>query len=453
MRCRVQRVATRPVFTVVREQNVGSATAVAGMCVANDLVMDNTESPPPPVAALSGKGRPKGGWSLGRPFGVQIVADYSLLLIFGLITVSLATGVLPRWHPGWEGWLRWMVALAAGIAFIASIALHELSHALVAIAHGMKVRGIRLFMLGGVAQIEQEPPSAKVEFRMAIVGPLASLVIALASAWLGGALASMRAEALTGNPELYLASAGPLATVLLWLAPLNFALAIFNLIPGFPLDGGRVLRAALWAITDDLYKATRIAARVGQGFALLLISLGVFMLFGFVVPALGGGAVNGLWLCLIGWFLHSAAARSYEQILLRQALDDVPLREVMRSRVDTVSPETSVAVFVREYVMNSDDTAFPVVTDGAVVGLIQLTNVRSVPRDRWDETAVRDIMVPARELHLMAPQDHAIDALKHLVEHDPIPVVDHGKLVGVARRDDIIKWMALNASHPAGNTA
>ncbi len=409
--------------------------------------MTTDKRPNDAAKTLAASGELRSGWTLGRPFGVAIVADYSLLLIFGLIALNLGSGLFPFWHPDWPVWLCWTVALCAAVAFVASIALHELCHALVAKAQGMSVRRIHLFVFGGMAEIQREPRTARAEFWMAVVGPLASIALGIGSAWLGGYLTMARIDpdVLMADPSLLWRLARPGATLLLWLGPLNLFLGIFNLIPGFPLDGGRVLRSLLWWLTGNLRMATRVASGVGQGFAWLLMALGAFMLFGYSFPWLGGGPLQGLWVLLIGWFLNNAARMSYQQLVVQQTLESVRVRDLMRSRVETVDPDLPLSEFVRAYVMNTDQVSFPVLQAGAVVGLVRTNDVRTAPHERWEELRVRDVMVPRSQLHVIAPDDPALEALRHLAEHDPVPVVDHDHFVGVARRDDVIKWLALHA--------
>lgn len=392
----------------------------------------------------------RSGLTLGRPFGIPLVADPSLLIIFGLVVLNLGAGVFPSWHPDWQPWLSWLLALCAALAFLASVAAHELCHALVARARGMRVRRIQLFVFGGMAQIEGEPPSAKVEFWMAIVGPIASLIIGALSAWAGSALLFGHADAaqLIEEPSAVWQRAAPLPTLLLWLGPVNLFLGLFNLVPGFPLDGGRVLRSIVWWTTGDLRKATRVAALAGQFFAWLLMGTGVFMLFGYVFPWLGGGLAQGLWLLLIGWFLNNAARMSFQQLVVQQTLSDVAVREVMRSRVDTVEPSLTLAELVRQHLMNTEQSSFPVVHEGTMVGIIRAEDVRSVPRDQRSVVRVGDAMVPLEKLHVVDPDGPALDALRYLADSDTVPVVDHGRFVGVTRRDDVIRWLALHTAHP-----
>jgi Zn-dependent protease len=249
--------------------------------------------------------RSRSGFALGRLFGIEVRVDWSLSFIFALIALDLGAGVFPRWHPDWSVALCWGVALTAALLFFASVLAHELSHALVARARGIAVPRITLFLFGGVAELAEEPRTPGSEFLIAIVGPLTSLAIGagalVATGLLAGPLLPDMSSALESSSLLE--QLGPLPTLLLWLGPVNVTLGLFNLIPGFPLDGGRVLRSALWKITGDAAKATRWAARSGQLVA-------VFMMVGGGMIALGGNAMQGVWLALLGWFLYRAASSS-----------------------------------------------------------------------------------------------------------------------------------------------
>jgi CBS domain-containing protein len=223
-------------------------------------------------------------------------------------------------------------------------------------------------------------------------------------------------------------------------------LGIFNLVPAFPLDGGRLLRALLWAITGNLLKATRWAAGAGRGFAWLLMGLGVAMALGLRVPVFGTGFVSGIWLILIGWFLSNAAQMSYQQVLHRDVLRGVPVTRLMYARVDRVPPELSVQALVEEGILHSDQRAFPVVENERLVGLVCLDDVRRVPREHWADRTVREVMTPADRLATVGPEDDALHALKVLSEREvnQVPVVvEDGRVVGVVRRQDIVKWLTL----------
>jgi Zn-dependent protease/CBS domain-containing protein len=388
--------------------------------------------------------RPSGGVRLARIAGIDIEVDWSLFVIFALVTFSMGTGVLPRWHPEWSGALVWGVALAAAILFFASVLLHELSHAVVGRAYGMVVRRITLFVFGGVAHLESEPTSPKAELLMAIVGPITSLVIGVAATAAGLMLAGPTMR-LVDDPEVAGRVLGPFATLLLWLGPINVMLGIFNLVPGFPLDGGRVLRAAIWAATDDITKATRWASGVGRAFASLLMACGILMVFGFRIPFFGAGGIGGLWLVLIGWFLHNAARAGYEQVVVRQRLAGVPVGAVMLSRLQTVVPDMTITELVRDYVMGTDQTSFPVVSGSELVGLVASRDVRNVPYEHWPFVTVRQLMTPADAVSAIDVNAGADEALERLAssDADQLPVVDHGELRGFVRRQDILKWLTL----------
>lgn len=394
--------------------------------------------------------RRAGGLGLGRILGVEIRLDLSLLVIFALVTFNLGAGVLPRWHPAWSPVAVWALALGAAVLFFASLLTHEMAHALVARRMDVPVRRITLFLFGGLAHLEGEPKSPKAEFLIAVVGPATSLVIgALATAagvWLAGPALEL---GVVEGPEAALAAMhglGPLATVLLWLGPVNLFLGLFNLVPGFPLDGGRVLRALLWGATGDLTRATRWASWSGQGVAWVLMGVGV-------MNVLGGGLVSGLWLVLIGWFLNNAARTSYQQLLVRQALEDVPVTRLMRTQLDRVGPELSVDELVREHVMVSDQHAFPVESQGVLQGLVSFEDLRKVPQADWVRTPVGAVMTPLDELAALSPDADGEQALEQLAQRDveQLPVLDEeAHLLGLVRRQDLVRWLALQSGPGRG---
>jgi Zn-dependent protease/CBS domain-containing protein len=381
-----------------------------------------------------------GAIPLGRVLGIPIAADWSVLIIFALVAAQLGMVALPMWHPDWEPTTTWGVALGTAFLFFVSILLHELSHSVVAKARGMEVRGITLFIFGGVSQIEGEAPSPKVEFLVAIVGPLMSLVLGVIGLYGASALGADRlVEATEDNLQELLATLSPGATLLLWLGVMNLILAIFNMVPGFPLDGGRVLRSILWAATGNLERATRWASRVGQGVAFLLIAWGIMVLF-------AGHFVGGLWRILIGWFLNNAAKASYQQVRVQQVLGDVSVARVMREDLATVRPGLSVGALVRDHVMRTDQRCFPVLEGDRVMGLVSLTDVRKLPEAEWDTTDVGQIMTPAADLWTVTPETPAVEALQLLgtQDVDQVPVMKGPQLVGVLRRQDLLRWLSLH---------
>lgn len=384
------------------------------------------------------------GISLGKPFGFGVRIDWSLLIIFALIAFQLGAAVFPTWHPEWGAGLTWTMALAAAVLFFASILLHELAHALVARSQGIPVRRITLFLFGGLTQLEGEPRSPKAEFWMAVIGPVVSVVIGLAATFIGAALVGqpMQSAFESGDPlaiQAAYADAGPFATLLLWLGPINLLLGIFNIIPGFPLDGGRVLRSILWGITKDLRKATRWASVLGQAFAWTLMVFGVINFF-------AGAWTGGLWLLLIGWFLNNAARVSYQQLLVRQALENVPVSQVMRSSFATIPPNLTVDDFMRDHALASEQQVFPIETDGYLLGTVSLAQVRHVPKEQWASATVEQIMVPRAQLPALPPDAGAEQALLELARNDvdQLVIMEGRKLLGLVRREDLLRWLDIH---------
>jgi Zn-dependent protease/predicted transcriptional regulator len=384
------------------------------------------------------------GFHLARIAGIDVYLDWSLLIIFTLVTVSLGAGGFPAWHPDWGALTIWSMAVAAAVLFLASVLVHELSHALVGRAHGIEVSQITLFVFGGMAQMREEPHAWRPELWMAIAGPITSL--ALGAAFIAAGFMISAPLPLQGDdPAEFFASLGPLATLFFWLGPINVILGIFNLVPGFPLDGGRVLRAALWGVTGDMVRATRWASNGGRIFAWLLIGTGFAMALGVSVPIFGTGLVGGLWLALIGWFLNNAAVMSYRQLLVRESLGDVPVSRLMQTSVQSVTPEVSVQSLVEDYVMRADQRAFPVVERERLLGLVCLRDVYKLPRGEWGGTPVERIMTPADSVASVAPTDAAIDALNELSRRqvNQLPVIEHGRIRGMLRREDVLRWLAV----------
>ncbi len=380
--------------------------------------------------------------SLGRIFGIEIRIDWSWLLIFFLIAWNLASS-FTRTYSDWNTLLTWGTAIAAALLFFASVLAHELAHSLVAVMQGIPVRNITLFLFGGVSNIQRDPPSPRAEFLITIVGPVTSLVIGFVLLFLGGR--SVPNIMVTGA-EAALA-AYPLAVIALWLGSVNIVLGIFNLIPGFPLDGGRVLRSLLWAASGSLRKATRWASWVGQAVAWLFIVGGVAIMFGADLPVFGSGFINGLWITFIGWFLNGAAVQSYRQVVIEDVLGDIRVARLMRTNPPAVPAATTVSGLVHDYAMRTDDYGFPVMEGETLAGMVTLSDVRSVSRDLWDTTTVREIMTPVSQLAVTTPEEDVAEALNKLVERDvrQLPVVKDDALVGLLRRQDIMRWLQLNA--------
>ncbi len=385
------------------------------------------------------------GFSIGKIFGINIRIDWSWIFIFVLVTWNLGF-VFGQTHAEWNQALTWGTAVIASIVFFISILAHELAHSLVARAQGVPVRSITLFLFGGVSNIQRHPPSPRAEFLITIVGPITSIVLGILFVMLAGINAGFESfQVDPANPGNQLSQLSPVTTLLLWLGPINILIGVFNLIPGFPLDGGRILRSILWAITDNLRRATHWASWVGQAMAWILIGTGIAMIFGVQVPFFGTGVIGGLWLAFIGWFLNSAAHQSYRQVVIQDVLEDVPVEKVMRSNPPTVQPNSSVNSLVQDHVMGTDDHSFPVIADGQLVGLVTLEDIRGVSRDDWDTTTVQQIMTPVDRLNMVTPEAEAVEALNKLQQQDvrQLPVMQNGHLRGILRRRDIIKWLQL----------
>ncbi|MEZ4864887.1 MAG: site-2 protease family protein [Caldilineaceae bacterium] len=393
----------------------------------------------------------RGGLHIGRIFGIGIEVDWSWFFIFLLVTWNLAIG-FAQLHPAWGAGIRWSLAALAALLFFASVLAHELAHSLVAKLQGIPVRNITLFLFGGVSNIQREPPSPRAEFLITIVGPLTSIVLGLLISWLAALSVGQQAINVT-NPMAVASQLTPTATILLWLGSINIILGLFNLIPGFPLDGGRILRSILWAGTDNLRQATRWASWVGQTIAWLLIIAGIAMVFGAQIPFFGTGFIGGIWLAFIGWFLSSASNQSYQQVVVHDILADVPVARLMRKDAPTVPANESIADVVHNHIMGTDDHAFPVMEDDQLVGLITLDDIRKVARGEWETTSVRAVMTPRDRLIVAPPEEDAADALTMLAQRDirQVPVVDHGHLVGVLRRRDIIRWLQLHTEETFGD--
>jgi len=366
-------------------------------------------------------------WRIGRIAGIQINVDWTWLIIFFLITWSLAVGYFPFLLPGASTALYWGLGVFSSILLFLSVLAHELAHSLVARREGLPVESITLFIFGGVSQIEEEPRTPGNELYMAIVGPATSLV-------LGGIFFGL---SLVSSPVQT-----PTAAVAQYLGIVNLALGLFNLIPGFPLDGGRVLRAIVWGITHNLRRATRIASLVGQGFAFLLIFVGVALIF-------GGNLISGIWLAFIGWFLNNAAVASYRELIVRQSLQGVPVRRLMATEVDHISPTITIQQAIDEHILSGRQHAYPVSNNSELLGLICLHDIRNVPPERRAEETVGEAMTPYERLVTITPSEDLAKAVEKLGQgqYEQLPVIDSPRhLVGLLRRRDIIDYLQRQQS-------
>src|ERR687887_2547963 len=328
---------------------------------------------------------------LGRIAGVEIGLNWSWLVVFALLVWTLATGIFPSTNPSLGAGAHLAMAFVATALFFCSLLLHELGHALRARREGIAIEGITLWLFGGVAKFKGMFPSAGAEFRVAVAGPLVSLV-------LGGAF--LLVALIPGLPQ----SVDGVAS---WLGYINLTLLVFNLLPALPLDGGRVLRSLLWKIKDDFVGATRIAADVGRGFGYLFIAGGLAL---FIFQ----GSFSGAWLAFVGWFLLQAASAEARYVLARQTLQGLRVRDLMTADPVTVTPDMTLGTFVDEIVWEGRHTTYPVVEDGRAVGLLPFRCVAEVPRSEWDERHVRDCMVDRDEIPVLDEDGDAVDALAEL---------------------------------------
>jgi Zn-dependent protease/CBS domain-containing protein len=364
-----------------------------------------------------------GTFRIGKIAGIDIDIHVSWIIILVLLTVSLATGWFPQLYPGWSTATYWLIAFLSSLLLFVSVLLHELAHSLVARRRGLPVKSITLFIFGGVSNIEREPKSPGIEFQISFVGPLTSLVI--------GVLCFLLQVPLRGSNS-------PLEGILYYLAVTNVLLGLFNLIPGFPLDGGRVLRSIVWRLTGNLGQATRVASLTGQVIAYLFILLGIWIFF-------AGDILNGIWLGFIGWFLLSAAQSANAQGMLTSVLRGVRVGEVMNPKPATVPADISLQQLVDAYFLPGGLRYALVMQADRLVGLITLSDIRHIPRDQWGQVPVSAAMIPLSRLHVATPQQSLSDVLPLMAGRDvnQLPVVDNGVPVGILSRDAVLQYLEV----------
>lgn len=358
-----------------------------------------------------------------RIAGIDIYINFSWIIILVFLTFSLATGWFPTLYPGWSSATYWVVSFIASILLFVSVLLHELAHSFVARARGLPVKSIVLFIFGGVSNIEREPGSPGVEFQMAFVGPLTSLVI--------GGVCFLLMLPLRGSNS-------PVAAILGYLAVTNILLGIFNLIPGFPLDGGRVLRSIVWRISGNLRTATRVATVVGQIIAYLFILIGIFFFF-------TGDVLDGIWLGFVGWFLLSSAQSAGTQTIMQTSFQGVTVSQIMNTSPVTVPANISLQRLVHEYFIPQGLRSAPVMQGDQLAGLVTLSDIRHVPQEQWPQTPVGYVMIPLDRLHTIAPDQQLNDVLPLMTGRDvnQLPVVSDGRLVGILSRDAIMRFLEV----------
>ncbi len=371
----------------------------------------------------------RNSFQVGRIFGISIRIDYTWFIVFALVSLSLGGRYFPSEYADWSPVTYWLMGIITAFIFFCSVLAHELAHSLVSRARGVPVDSITLFILGGVARISDEPKSPGSEFWMALAGPATSVVIGA----IFGALYLATGRART-----------PIGALAAWLSYINVFVAALNLIPGFPLDGGRIFRSIVWKITGNLRKATRIASGVGRVIAYL------FILCGFLVALIGGNWFGGIWIAFIGWFLQNAASSSYRQLELREMLRGVKVSEIMTSDCQWLPKGLALKELVDNYILPTTRRCFPVVDEERVLGIITLHNVKEIPREQWESVKVEDAMTPLEEMKTVSPGDDLFTVMRQMTEEgvNQMPVVENDQLVGMIARDNLVGF--INARSELG---
>jgi Zn-dependent protease len=361
---------------------------------------------------------------LGNIWGIPIGLHISWFLIFALLIWSLSTGYFPGEYPRLSSIVYLLMAVATSPLFFASVLAHELGHSFFALRNQIPVKSITLFIFGGVAQISQEPRSPGAEFRIAIAGPLTSLTLGL----------------LFGGLWLLVRSIPYLAAPSQYLMRINLILGVFNLIPGFPLDGGRVLRALAWGLTKNYYRSTQMAALAGEIVAFGFIAFGIFTIF-------SGQFMNGLWLSFIGWFLQNAAASTYSQTNMQHLLQGVTVAQAMTSDCQQIPGLETLNQLVEERVLTGGKRCFFVTEEGQLQGMLSLRDITEVPKPKWRYTTVQQVMTPTSRLVQVTPETKLLDALSVMADSNvaQVPVIESGNLLGVLSREQIVQYVRLRA--------
>jgi Zn-dependent protease len=364
------------------------------------------------------------GFRLMRIGGIEIIVDYSWVIVFFLVIYTMASYLN---HTTPQYWLRdALIGTATAMLLLLSILIHELAHSFVAIRHGIKIVSIRLLIFGGLSQTASEPQNGMHDFLIALAGPVSSLALGalfLTLYFLAGIFGT------------------PVGAIALYVGLANILLTVLNLIPGFPLDGGRILRAILWDHWDDLTRATKVVSQLGNSFALFFIILGVLQILK------GQNPIPGLWFLFLGMFMKQSAVGSYQAAMLRRALSGVQVRQIMTENVISVDWLMSIDQLIRDYIYRHQFTNFPVFDREEFVGMVSLEDVKTISRDLWGFKQVRDIMTPVELVPCLKPTDDASDALSSMISHDVrrMPVVEDGRLMGIVSRRNIMNFFKIKS--------
>lgn len=363
-------------------------------------------------------------WKVARISGIDIKIDSSWIVIFLLFTFSLSAFYFPQSFQVASRVHYWLLGILTSLLVFISVLFHELAHSLTAKKQGEEVEDITLFILGGVARISVEPKTPQKEFFMALIGPVSSFFLALVFILISLLVAPY---------------SKPFQVAAAYLGYINAIVGGFNLLPGFPMDGGRVLRAIVWKATGDIKRATRVASQVGQGIAFLLIFFGIFQFF--------RGNLGGLWLVLIGWFLHNASVQGYSQVLLKSSLEGLKASDLMSKDFQYIEPDLPVEVLVQDYVLRQGERVFLVNEGERLAGIVCLEDIKKFPRERWPELKVRDIMTPAEKIVYVTPATTGDQILQRLATTNvnQLPVLEKGQVVGIVCRLNLLQVIQLRA--------
>ncbi|MBM4326441.1 MAG: CBS domain-containing protein [Deltaproteobacteria bacterium] len=369
-------------------------------------------------------GPSRGRFHLLTLFGIRVTIDYTWLIIFALVLWSLSSGYFPAFFPNFDAYLYWAAGFVATVLFFASILLHELSHSVTAVRLGLEIPEITLFVFGGVAHLSQEPPDPKTELEIAIAGPLCSF--ALAAIFWGLKL------------TIQGVTPGLIVAVFDYLAWINVALAIFNLVPGYPLDGGRILKAIVWWRTGSIERGIKLTSDIGKGFAWALMILGGIQIF-------AGSLVGGLWLILIGMFLKGIAASGYHETVMKQSLQGVPVRDVMIEKVITVPPDASLDEVIHQYFLRYAHRGFPVVRDGKALGVLNLQQLIEIPEEERAHKTVAQVMVPISESLEIRPDVSLVEALQKMGQEGwgRLLVMDGDRMIGMITKTGLLRFLEI----------
>jgi len=357
---------------------------------------------------------------VARLFGINVEIDISWFIVFFLFSFTLAGNYFPQQIPGLAETVYWLLGFGVTILFFVSVLVHELSHSLVAIKEGIPIKTITLFIFGGVAQLQEEPKNPTAELRITVAGPLASLGMA----------------ALFGLVYLLAPAGQPLTEGLAFLARINLIVAVFNLIPAFPLDGGRIMRAFLWRRWDNLLRATKIAVTTGSFLAFFVMALGFLSLF--------QGSAWGLWYIILGWIIFQAGQRSYGQVAMQDILSGIKIAEVMSEDVKVVPADHTIEELVSMFYRHKFG-AFPIIEDNNLKGLVTMNQVKDVEQRKWAFTRVREIMTPLKDCIIMKPGDEAVEAMMKMASKGEgrVLVIEDGELAGILSNTDMMRLINM----------